>query len=63
MVGTRRVSYHEPEAEGMSRAELAGKELDNRLKEARLRRLEIEVTAGSVPQQLIRLMLPAFPLP
>lgn len=76
MVGTRRVSYHEPEAEGVSssqnssqntiseitpaastgsqtrtisqwtpdqqeqlfRAELAGKELDNRLKEAQLRR-------------------------
>ena len=87
MVGTRRVSYHEPEAEGVSssqnssqntiseitpaastgsqtrtssqwtpdqqeqlfRAELAGKELDNRLKEAQLRRLEIEATVGLSP--------------
>lgn len=87
MVGTRRVSYHEPEAEGVSssqnssqntiseitpaastgsqtrtisqwtpdqqeqlfRAELAGKELDNRLKEAQLRRLEVEAAVGLSP--------------
>jgi hypothetical protein len=104
MVGTRRVSYHESEGEGVSssrassqntisgtparedlqptpaastgslprtvsqwtpeqqeqlfRAELAGKELDNRLKEAQLRRLEAEAAVVLNPADASGIRLP-----